>query len=121
MEWIEQLEILNQQLATIAHIKKLAEDEMMRIHEMWQEYQRNHEGLTSLYWIKGSSVESYEPGKWFVWVYTDMFPIPFGFIDKDLFLVEFTHDGWIVNECPAICQSHPHRMTKNPPHSLQTT
>lgn len=106
-EWLEQLEYANEQLATIAHIKKLAEDEMMSLHEKWQEYQRTYEGkdIDCLYWIKGSSVEPYEENansKWWVWVYTDMWPMPLGFVGKCLFLVEFTPDGWIVQECPAI-------------------
>lgn len=106
-EWIKQLEIVNNQLATLAHIKKIAEDEMIQIYEWWKEYHREYGGkdINCLYWIKSSSVEPYDacPGSnWWVWVFTDMWPMPFGFVDKCLFLVEFTPDGWIVQECPAI-------------------
>lgn len=106
-EWLKQLELANEQLVTLAHIKKLAEDEMMMLYEEWQEYQRKYKGkdFNCLYWIKSSSVEPYEgstSSKWWVWVHTDMWPMPLGFVDKCLFLVEFTPDGWIAQECPAI-------------------
>jgi hypothetical protein len=122
-EWLKQLEIFNRQIATLAHIKKLAEDEATRLHNEYRKDRYKH-------WkIKESSVAPYaaiyqglnasqkETVKWYhrsdlkdIWhswrvtVILETDPLPkAAWMNEEVYSIAFKpEEGWSVEWVPPI-------------------
>lgn len=101
-EWLKQLEQVNRQIATIAHIKRLAEDAITRGHRLWEEYHPEGWPLGSRLGIEGSRVKPYG-AKW--WVTVCCNKSKEGSVISqwtEVVLVQCMTDGWAAEYCPVM-------------------